>query len=356
MQRAVSNSLHLKERDVTVPSTDGVTLKARFFVGDSKRRSTCFVLAHPYGPLGGNYDNNVVEALFANFASMGYSTIRFNFRGVGGSTGRTTFRGIGEIEDVVAVCKYLMSRDIMDKPSRIVLCGYSYGSVAAGAAACDVPEVAAVISISYPAGVLWALTLGNQRKHLDSLQSTPPDVLKLFISGTRDNFTSESSFSQFVATMPEPKAVVVVPDADHFWAGAESTLTGHINQWVAKSLRPHLNEKGSVNSLSIGGSSSRTQRSAGSTSSLPATATVDYSHGFTKTTSPLSETPIAPSADSGSRPLRPGSPTRPLPQPPSISTLASRSVDNLSETRTSPVKGPREMSPARGSLDNLGKT
>ncbi|RKO92789.1 Alpha/Beta hydrolase protein, partial [Blyttiomyces helicus] len=65
---------------------------------------------HPYGPLGGNMDNNVVAALFRNFASKGFMVIRFNFRGVGNSTGKTSWRGQGEVDDVLTVVRYARER------------------------------------------------------------------------------------------------------------------------------------------------------------------------------------------------------------------------------------------------------
>jgi alpha/beta superfamily hydrolase len=38
------------------------------------------VLAHPYGPLGGNMHNNVVIALQKSLMNKGYTTASFNFR------------------------------------------------------------------------------------------------------------------------------------------------------------------------------------------------------------------------------------------------------------------------------------
>ncbi|KAG0178784.1 hypothetical protein DFQ29_003028 [Apophysomyces sp. BC1021] len=41
---------------------------------------TGVIIAHPYGPLGGNMQNNVVVALHKFFANRGYVTVRLNFR------------------------------------------------------------------------------------------------------------------------------------------------------------------------------------------------------------------------------------------------------------------------------------
>ncbi|KAH6562042.1 hypothetical protein BASA50_009824 [Batrachochytrium salamandrivorans] len=251
MPRAIPNNLHLRELHIDIPSTGDAVLKGRLFVGD-KHKSICVVLAHPYGPLGGDMNNNIVEVLFSYFASLGYTTLRFNFRGVNGSTGRSTFRGFGEVDDVVAVSQFVLSgQHCKPPPTQIIMCGYSYGSIATGAAACKVPQTIATISISYPVGVLWALTLGHQRKHISGLQSLPATVLKYFIIGGKDNFTSEAAFMQFTTDMPNPKTVVVVPDIDHFWSGTEASLIGYVSQWVTRCLRPHQSGYVSTNDLSV---------------------------------------------------------------------------------------------------------
>ena len=242
MKTVKPSDVHRQEQLVDIPAKGTSTLKACLFPGEKSRKHVCFVVAHPYGPLGGSMDNEVVHGLYIAFASMGYMALRFNFRGVAGSTGRTSFTGNGEIEDVMHVYRYLKgTKD--SSPIKIVLCGYSYGSVATCAAASQIPETIALISISYPIGVLWALSLGNQQKRVQSIHSLPATVLKFFICGSKDNFTSEAAFNQFTATLAEPKTCVVVPDMDHFWRGGLDGLTGHINQWVSRVLRVHLGER-----------------------------------------------------------------------------------------------------------------
>nr|KAJ3419277.1 hypothetical protein HK105_007170 [Polyrhizophydium stewartii] len=298
--------------------------------------------------LGGDLNNGVVHALFSNFASMGYSTIRFNFRGVGLSTGRTTFRGIGEIDDVVAVYKYVTTQ-ASALASKVILCGYSYGSVATCAAACELPLVVGLISISYPAGVLWALTLGNQRKHLAGLHSTPASVLKMFISGAKDNFTSESAFTKFADGVTGPKTVVVVPEADHFWAGIEKGLAAHINQWFVREMRPHLGERGSFNELAVDAKSARKSAEALRTMGSPESAVALGSCSSSRTTTAASRgaSPARPSASTGNL-LAGEAEMPPRVDPGSASStpvLASAAVAGSSPG----VKGPRQVPTAAGS-------
>ncbi|KAI9208842.1 Alpha/Beta hydrolase protein [Polychytrium aggregatum] len=226
-----SARLALREEIAFIPSSSKVSLETKIFHG-SKNRDTCILLAHPYGPLGGNMDNNVIRALFENFATQGYMTVRFNFRGVGKSSGRTTARGMGEIEDVLSIYKYV--RDQVNlAPRRFVVCGYSYGSVAASAAASEIKELAGIISISYPSSVLWALTFFNSKKFTDAFAST--SVPKLFLMGNKDNFTGISSHTSFIDGFPEPKESIVMSDVDHFWFGYEDSICGHVNTWMKRS-------------------------------------------------------------------------------------------------------------------------
>ncbi|KAJ3160562.1 hypothetical protein HDU88_007916 [Geranomyces variabilis] len=228
-----SVQMYLQEEKVVVPSTDKVSLEARLYRG-TQRKHTCIVLTHPYGPLGGNLDNNVVKALFNNFASQGFMTVRFNFRGSGRSTGRASWKGQGEADDVLAICNYVRSKKEI-APQNIVLCGYSYGSVAAGAITRQVPELAGFISISYPSGVLWFLTFFGSNKLKQQLCEIPSTVPKLFISGTKDSFTSEANFQKFIAELPaENRSVVSVTDATHFWQNQENLVVAHVNQWMGR--------------------------------------------------------------------------------------------------------------------------
>ena len=185
-RKSLSNALHKEEECVLVKSSDGIALETRLLKGQHPRYSqTAVILTHPYGPLGGNLDNNVVYSLFQLFASLGFTTARFNFRGVGHSTGRTSFQGLGEIDDLLSVYKFIKTRSDL-KPKHVLLVGYSYGSITAGAASVEIPDLCGFIAISYPSGVSWALTLWNGRKYLECLRClASPAIPKLLIMGER---------------------------------------------------------------------------------------------------------------------------------------------------------------------------
>lgn len=68
----------LQEEDVVIEASDGVRLAAKVC---NRRSPIAVVLAHPYGPLGGNMMNNVVVKLTQVLARQGFTTLRFNARG-----------------------------------------------------------------------------------------------------------------------------------------------------------------------------------------------------------------------------------------------------------------------------------
>lgn len=68
----------LREEDVTIEGSGGVRLAAKVC---NRRSPIAVVLAHPYGPLGGNMYNNVVVKVTQSLAREGFTTLRFNARG-----------------------------------------------------------------------------------------------------------------------------------------------------------------------------------------------------------------------------------------------------------------------------------
>ena len=130
--------------------------------------NTVLVFTHPYAPLGGNMENNVVLKLFHYFAKEGFNVVRFNFRGVGVSEGSSSWTALPETDDVRAVCKYIL--DTHSAITHIVLVvktffvlpatthppeylfffflflsqGYSFGAVCASAVVDDFPQVSSL--------------------------------------------------------------------------------------------------------------------------------------------------------------------------------------------------------------------
>ena len=164
--------------------------------------------------------NNVVEAVCRAVGRKGLAWLKFNFRGVGRSGGNFG-GGVGEKEDAQAAISFGAAQARVDG-ERIGICGYSFGSGVAFAAAVEDGQVKAVAGISpfiEPADLL------------DRYQRP-----KLFISGTDDEWVDVRNLERLVQNVPEPKELVIRPEVDHFWAGSESLMAEKVGDFFARYL------------------------------------------------------------------------------------------------------------------------
>ena len=166
------------------------------------------VVCHPHPLYGGEMHNNVVSALVQAFQQAGIATLRFNFRGVGRSGGSHD-QGNGEVEDVKAAVTYLLSRQAVPT---VVVAGYSFGSMVGLRAGVADDRVHKLIGVALPMGFGDPTFL---------LPSSKP---KLLISGDHDNYCLLPALNEFFAKLIEPKALVTVNGADHFFWGQEGEV------------------------------------------------------------------------------------------------------------------------------------
>ena len=226
-------SATLHEDDVLIPSSDGVQIACKI---SNKRSPLAVVISHPYGPLGGNMMNNVVYALTQHLSNFGFTTLRFNFRGVPPSTGRTSWTGAGEKDDMRAVCEYALTQ-FERPPRKIIIIGYSHGSVVGSALGGEMPEVHAYAAIAYPFSVAFALTLFRQGGYFTSaIKGEKP---KLFVMGSQDQFTGIGAFMRKVKLLPSPIEVVTMEGVDHFFFGKEKALCAVVQGWMEKVMGTH---------------------------------------------------------------------------------------------------------------------
>jgi len=184
------------------------------------------IFTHPWAPLGGDMNNNVPTVLSELFASAGYTTLRFNFRGFGVS------RGSSEVEDIRAAAQYLLTLPETakgGKVTKVVVVGYSYGSLIAQGAA-QVPEVSAVAALSCPFSFANWLTLFNDKALLGRAQNS--NKPKMFVMGTQDNFVSAASFRKRLSAYSQPCTSALVDSCDHFWFDTEIILFGQVGDWL----------------------------------------------------------------------------------------------------------------------------
>jgi alpha/beta superfamily hydrolase len=194
-------------------TANGVTCEGLLTRPEADSRAPGIVICHPHPLRGGDMLNNVVRALAESFAAGGFATLRFNFRGVGRSTGQYG-EGIGEQEDAQAALAWLRAQPGIDA-DRLVLAGYSFGARVTLAVASADARVRGFIVVAPP----------MLRGAWPSLESTRGP--KIFLCGDRDSYVPLDTLTDVVKNVPEPKYLVVLPDADHFFVGQERILAQH---------------------------------------------------------------------------------------------------------------------------------
>ena len=117
-------------------------------------------------------------------------------------------------------------------PTRLLLVGYSYGSIVAASASAGIPQVIGVVSIAPPIGVRHWLFFFNGNYHLEQARKRP-DLPQLLIIGDEDNFTSETAFMEVVKSMRQESTTgAVLKGADHFFRGREKDLMDILGEYI----------------------------------------------------------------------------------------------------------------------------
>ena len=169
--------------------------------------------------------NKVVFRAAGALNEAGLTTLRINFRGVGQSTGSHD-EGRGEREDVQAALDYLGEK-YPGQP--ITLCGFSFGARVGMEVGIGDDRVRNLISIGTPVGKYDFGFLAACRKPI------------LFVHGELDEFGSPEELKRVISQLgPGIDAqLVIIPNADHFFAGHLEELKQAITNWAEK--RTHGN-------------------------------------------------------------------------------------------------------------------
>jgi len=175
---------------------------------DASPRQVALV-AHPHPLYGGTMHNKVVHRLARGFRRAGAAVLRFNFRGVGRSEGAYDGSS-GEIEDARACLEWLRSR-YPHLP--YTLAGFSFGSGVVLRLGCELMTASRVVAAGFPT------RMGDAPGWL--LGCTVPRV---FIQSTHDQFGPQAEFQPFFDALQEPKRLVWIAAADHFFAGGLDEL------------------------------------------------------------------------------------------------------------------------------------
>jgi len=187
------------------------------------------LVCHPHPLFGGTLHNKVVFHTMKALNSFGFPVLRFNFRGAGLSQGEHD-QGEGEVDDVRAALDWLDSEYHLP----LIFAGFSFGAAVGLRAACPDSRVKAVIGVGTPVGPVVADSEAPRNYTFDFLREcTKP---KLFVSGDRDQFGPRAKLEELVASIPEPKKLVIVEGADHFFEGRLRELRETIEAWVKQAV------------------------------------------------------------------------------------------------------------------------
>lgn len=178
------------------------------------------LVCHPHPLYGGTLHNKVVFHTMKALNSFGYPVLRFNFRGTGLSQGEHD-NGIGEVADVQSCLDWLDQEFHLP----MILAGFSFGAAVGLQAACADPRVQAAIGLGIP------VVPADERSYsFDFLTGCAKP--KLLISGARDQFSPRAKLQEVFNALSEPKKLVFIEGADHFFEGRLCELRESIEAWI----------------------------------------------------------------------------------------------------------------------------
>lgn len=192
-------------------------LEAILMLPDGEPRAAA-VVCHAHPLHGGVMHFKVVFRAARALQTEGVAALRFNFRGVGRSEGRHD-EGRGEQDDVRAALDEL-ERRFPRLP--LLTGGFSFGSSMALRAGCGHGGVRALLALGFP------MTMITDRSFLATCVRP-----RLFVQGAEDTFGPGEAMREFVARLPEPKELVIVPEADHFFSGHLDEMQEAVRAWAA---------------------------------------------------------------------------------------------------------------------------
>jgi hypothetical protein len=179
------------------------------------------LVCHPHPLYGGTMHNKVVYHAMKALNGFGLPVLRFNFRGAGLSEG-VHDEGRGERDDVLAALDWLEREYSLP----IIFTGFSFGAATGLKTCCPDPRVTGLISLGTPVAVQ-----GRLYEYSFLSDCTKP---KLMISGDHDQFSPAANLREVFNAAAEPKELVLVEGADHFFEGKLPIMREAIVQWLPR--------------------------------------------------------------------------------------------------------------------------
>ena len=194
------------------------------------------LVCHPHPKGGGSMHNKVVyhamKVLNAPAFDLRWPVLRFNFRATGTSEGQHD--GEAESADVVAALNWLHAEYHLP----IVLVGFSFGAamaiaassaLSASSASAHSPNLRSLALLGLP-------THGFKRSYEYPLLSTCT-LPKLFLSGDQDQFATKLQLEHTFDSAADPKRLVLIPDADHFFTGHLEPMQMALAAWLKEKIQ-----------------------------------------------------------------------------------------------------------------------
>jgi hypothetical protein len=189
------------------------------------------IVCHPHPKGGGTMHNKVVYHAMKvlNDPAWGFAlpVLRFNFRGTGLSEG--AHDGKLECEDVLAAIDWIENEYKLP----LVVSGFSFGAAMALKACCGATEhrgqIRAVTALGLP-----TQAEGREYRYRFLADCTFP---KLFLSGDHDQYAPATQLTQVVDSAAEPKRLLFIPGADHFFTGQLDAMQQALGGWLKEQLQ-----------------------------------------------------------------------------------------------------------------------
>ena len=210
----ISNRL----QTLSIPGPAG-NLEALLVEGRPEARYAALI-CHPHPKGGGTMHNKVVYRAAKTMQSLGLATLRFNFRGTGLSAGEHD-EGRGEQEDVRAALDWLHARYALP----VLVVGFSFGAYVSLRACCGDGRVPGFAALGLPVDAE-----GRGYSYEFLANCTLP---KLFLSGGADQYGPQATLVRIVASAAQPATLVIVPEADHFFAGKLDQMQQTLHDWFS---------------------------------------------------------------------------------------------------------------------------
>jgi uncharacterized protein len=184
------------------------------------------LVCHPHPLHGGTFHNKVVyhamKVLNDPQRGFGFPVLRFNFRGTGLSQG--VHHGREEVGDVLAALHWLKNE--FNRP--LIAVGFSFGAAMTVQAGCTASQanlnVRALVALGLPTQV------DDRDYSYPTLQTC--NIPKLFLSGDSDEFAPAAQLSVVVSSAANPKQMVLLPGADHFFTGHLPAMQASLSGWL----------------------------------------------------------------------------------------------------------------------------